>query len=50
MIVRNAPKAETNEPPPYEKPDLGEPVDLADATLFSGTINPDAGIVDFGDG
>jgi hypothetical protein len=40
-------------PPPddaYEAPLLGQAVALERVTLFSGSINPDAGVVDFGDG
>jgi hypothetical protein len=35
---------------PYEAPLLGQAVALERVTLFSGTINPDAGVINFGDG
>jgi hypothetical protein len=41
------------DPPPddaYVAPLLGDAVALERVTLFSGVINPDAGVVDFGDG
>ena len=34
----------------YDVPVLGPPTSVALVTLFSGTINPDAGVVNFGDG
>ena len=34
----------------YEQPELGELQPIDGVTLFSGTINPDGGVVDFGDG
>jgi len=35
---------------PYEPPLLGEAVAVVSATLFSGAVNPDAGVIDFGGG
>ena len=34
----------------YEPPTLGDAVPLVLVTLFSGAINPDAGVVTFGNG
>jgi len=34
----------------YEAPSLGVRASLEIVTLFSGTINTDAGVIDFGDG
>lgn len=44
-------KTKTENPaPPYEAPKLGAPESVASVTLFSGTIDPDAGVVGFGGG
>ena len=34
---------------PYAAPVLGEATAIGAGTLFSGTINPDGGTIDFGD-
>ena len=35
---------------PYEPPTLGESAPLEQVTLFSGAVNPDAGVIEFGNG
>ncbi len=40
---------EPRENQPYEPPVLGPATPIAAVTLFSGTVNPDGGTVDFGD-
>lgn len=34
----------------YAPPTLGEALPLASVTLFSGTVDPDAGVIEFGGG
>jgi len=34
----------------YEPPTLGDAVPVATVTLFSGVVDPDAGIIEFGQG
>ncbi len=34
----------------YERPELGPPQLLTAVTLFSGTVDPDAGVIEFGQG
>ena len=34
----------------YERPELGAAQLLSAVTLFSGTVDPDAGVIEFGQG
>jgi hypothetical protein len=43
-------QASATPPEDYEAPVLGDAVAVAAVTLFSATVNPDAGVIDFGGG